>query len=141
MLAGKASLGGEVKTLELRSFILEPLFVPEATPALKLLERFRTSGVHIALVIDEYSSIQGVVTLTDILAAIVGELPAAGQSPKASIVERDDGSWPLTRRMKPKGDQNVRWWSDQVDTCFAILFLTKSTPGIKAPPPPAVTGE
>jgi hypothetical protein len=41
--------------------------------------------------------------------------------------------------MKPKGDQNVRWWSDQVDTCFAILFLTRSTPEIKTPPP-AVTG-
>ena len=41
--------------------------------------------------------------------------------------------------MKPKGDQNVRWWSDQVDTCFAILFLTQSTPEIKTPPP-AITG-
>lgn len=81
------------KSLDLRTFLLEPLFVPEATPALKLLERFRASGVHIALVIDEYSSIQGVVTLTDILAAIVGELPAAGQAPKASMVEREDGSW------------------------------------------------
>jgi hypothetical protein len=50
-----------------------------------------------------------------------------------------DGSWPKTHRMKPKGDQNVRWWSDQVDTCFAILFLTRSTPEIKTPPP-AVTG-
>jgi hypothetical protein len=50
-----------------------------------------------------------------------------------------DGSWPKTHRMKPKGDQNVRWWSDQVDTCFAILFLTKSTPEIKTPPP-AITG-
>ncbi len=54
--------------------------------------------------------------------------------------QRDDGSWPKTHRMKPKGDQNIRWWSDQVDTCFAILFLTKSTPLIKTPPP-AVTGE
>lgn len=53
--------------------------------------------------------------------------------------QRDDGSWPKTHRMKPKGDQNVRWWSDQVDTCFAILFLTKSTPEIKTPPP-TVTG-
>ncbi len=53
--------------------------------------------------------------------------------------QRPDGSWPATHRMKPKGDQNVRWWSDQVDTCFAILFLTKSTPEIKTPPP-AVTG-
>ncbi|MCK6458637.1 MAG: hypothetical protein L6Q95_01925 [Planctomycetes bacterium] len=53
--------------------------------------------------------------------------------------QREDGSWPRTHRMKPKGDQNVRWWSDQVDTCFAILFLTQSTPEIRTPPP-AITG-
>jgi hypothetical protein len=53
--------------------------------------------------------------------------------------QQPDGSWPKTHRMKPKGDQNVRWWSDQVDTCFAILFLTKSTPEIKTPPP-TITG-
>jgi len=54
--------------------------------------------------------------------------------------QRPDGSWPKNPRMKPKGDQNVRWWSDQVDTCFAILFLTKSTPEIKTPPP-TITGD
>ena len=53
--------------------------------------------------------------------------------------QRPDGSWPKNPRMKPKGDQNVRWWSDQVDTCFAILFLTKSTPEIRTPPP-TITG-
>jgi len=54
--------------------------------------------------------------------------------------QRPDGSWPKTQRMRPKGDQNVRWWSDQVDTCFAILFLTRSTPEIRTPPP-AITGD
>jgi len=49
--------------------------------------------------------------------------------------QRPDGSWPKNQRMRPPGDQNVQWWSDQVDTCFAILFLTKSTPEIKTPPP------
>jgi len=54
--------------------------------------------------------------------------------------QRPDGSWPLNQRMRPPGDQNVRWWSDQVDTCFAILFLTKSTPEIRTPPP-VITGD
>jgi len=49
--------------------------------------------------------------------------------------QREDGSWPLTQRMRPPGDQNVRWWSDQVDTAFAILFLSRSTPELKTPPP------
>ena len=53
--------------------------------------------------------------------------------------QRPDGSWPKNQRMRPPGDQNVRWWSDQVDTCFAVLFLTKSTPEIRTPPP-VITG-
>jgi hypothetical protein len=51
------------------------------------------------------------------------------------IDQRPDGSWPKQQRMRPPGDQNVRWWSDQVDTCFALLFLTKSTPEIRTQPP------
>ncbi len=54
--------------------------------------------------------------------------------------QRPNGSWPKRQRMRPKGDQNVRWWSDQVDTAFAILFLTLSTPGVETPPP-VITGE
>jgi len=49
--------------------------------------------------------------------------------------QREDGAWPKTKRMKPKGGQNMRWWSDQVDTCFALLFLTKSTPEVPTQPP------
>ena len=53
--------------------------------------------------------------------------------------QRANGSWPKTQRMRPPGGQNVRWWSDQVDTCFAVLFLARSTPEIKTPPP-TITG-
>jgi hypothetical protein len=49
--------------------------------------------------------------------------------------QKSDGAWPKSPRMRPPNDQNVRWWSDQVDTCFAILFLSRSTPEIKTPPP------
>ena len=41
--------------------------------------------------------------------------------------QRTDGAWPKNQRMKPPGGGNERWWSDQVDTCFAILFLKKAT--------------
>jgi hypothetical protein len=53
--------------------------------------------------------------------------------------QRDDGSWPKHQRMRPPGDQNVQWWSDQVDTAFAILFLSQATPALKTPPP-TITG-
>lgn len=55
--------------------------------------------------------------------------------------QREDGSWPKQQRMRPPGDQNVRWWSDQVDTAFAILFLTRSTPQTKIPPPTITGGD
>ncbi len=55
------------------------------------------------------------------------------------IDQRENGSWPKTQRMKPPGDQNVRWWSDQVDTAFAVLFLCRGTPELDIPPP-TITG-
>ncbi|MEE8106603.1 MAG: hypothetical protein V3T86_13795 [Planctomycetota bacterium] len=55
--------------------------------------------------------------------------------------QREDGSWPRTQRMRPPGNQNVRWWSDQVDTAFAILFLVQSTPILKIPAPVVSGGE
>jgi putative hemolysin len=65
-------------------------------PALKILELFKQSGAHIAMVIDEYGSVIGLVTLRDILEAIVGDLPPIenlNQEPMA--VKREDGSWLL----------------------------------------------
>ncbi len=50
-------------TPDIRASVTRPLFAPEALPVLKLLESFKETGVHIALVTDEYGSIQGVITL------------------------------------------------------------------------------
>jgi putative hemolysin len=61
--------------------------------ALKVLELFKESRTHIALVIDEYGEIQGLLTLNDILEAIVGDLPNVGAVVEAQIVQREDGSW------------------------------------------------
>ena len=49
--------------------------------------------------------------------------------------QRENGSWPKTQRMRPPGGANVRWWSDHVDTAFAILFLSRATPHLKIPAP------
>lgn len=69
-----------------------PLFVPESIPALDLLERFKTSHAHMALVIDEYGGLAGLVTSNDLLEAIVGDIDRPATPP---IVERADGSWLL----------------------------------------------
>ena len=72
-----------------------PLLALETTPALQALERFRRAGEHFAVVVDEYGGTAGVITLQDILEAIVGDLPGAGEPAIRGAVRRDDGSWLL----------------------------------------------
>jgi putative hemolysin len=68
------------------------LSVPDTTPVLKLLEQFKASGQHVAIVIDEYGTVEGLVTVGDILTAIAGALPEAGDD-QEKPVRRADGSW------------------------------------------------
>ncbi|QRN84158.1 HlyC/CorC family transporter [Chloroflexota bacterium] len=77
----------------LRDYILEPIYVPENMPALKALENIQTSGVHLAMVVDEFGGITGMVTDYDILEAIVGEIPEDGADRDYMAVQREDGSW------------------------------------------------
>ena len=81
------------KPMDLRSLIQPPLLVPESMPALKVLELFKTSGTHLALVIDEYGGLLGMVTLFDILKSIVGELPQNAGDLQPQAFQREDGSW------------------------------------------------
>ncbi|MBI5442287.1 MAG: HlyC/CorC family transporter [Deltaproteobacteria bacterium] len=83
-------LAGE--ELDLRASLENPLFVPESMRALHMLELFKNSGTHMALVLDEYGSVQGLVTFYDVLEAIVGDIPTE-EEPEPLIVEREEGSW------------------------------------------------
>jgi len=87
------AMAGE--SLDLESVLLEPLFVPEAMRVLPVLDEFRNESVHIALVVDEYGVIQGLVTVTDILEAIVGDIPSTDQAEEPLAIQREDGSWLL----------------------------------------------
>ena len=81
--------------LDLTTALQRPLYVPESTPGLKVLELFKQSGTQMALVVDEYGIMQGVVTLNDILEEIVGDLPSIDQHEEPQVVQREDGSWLL----------------------------------------------
>lgn len=70
-----------------------PLHVPEGLSIFRLLETFRRSSVHLAVVTNEYGGIEGLVTPTDILKAIAGELPEMGSRDTAGAQRREDGSW------------------------------------------------
>ncbi|MFM2062442.1 MAG: hypothetical protein RLZZ507_2112 [Cyanobacteriota bacterium] len=71
----------------------QPIFVPESTRGLKVLELFKQTITHMALVVDEYGVIQGLVTLNDIMGEIVGDVPAQPGQEEPQAVQREDGSW------------------------------------------------
>lgn len=79
--------------IDLTSSLRQSVFVPESTRALKVLELFKQSGPHLALVVDEYGVIQGLVTLNDILEALVGDIPSTDNTDELEAVQREDGSW------------------------------------------------
>jgi putative hemolysin len=79
--------------IDLRRLTREALFVPDSMPAVQLLESFRSSHKHVALVMDEYGAVEGLVTVTDLLTAIVGELPVDASEAQGAFVSRADGSW------------------------------------------------
>ena len=99
----------EVKTLldnlgqpdpDLFGELRDPLFVSESTHALKLLEIFREEQQSIALVVDEYGDVSGLVTVNDLMGAVIGRIHGASpsgedDSHEPPVVEREDGSWYL----------------------------------------------
>lgn len=67
-----------------------PNVVHEAMTVLAVLETFQRNSVQMAVIVDEYGSLEGIVTQTDLLEAIAGDIPAPGEDP--TVVEREDGS-------------------------------------------------
>ncbi len=81
--------------LDLGAHLRKPLFVPESNPALRMLEMFKQTGTHVALVVDEYGQVEGLVTHHDIMEAIVGEIYSGELPDEREIVRLDDGSYLL----------------------------------------------
>ena len=81
------------KNPNLAAILREPIIVPESKRATEMLELFRSSGVHVALITDEYGSIAGILSLHDIIEAIVGAIPTGTEKREPDIVRREDGSW------------------------------------------------
>ncbi|MCU0539147.1 MAG: hemolysin family protein [Desulfobacterales bacterium] len=81
------------RPIDLRSVLRPALFVPESMPALDVLERFKKKRSRVAIVIDEHGGFQGLVTTSDILEAIVGDIPMPDEAEEADVIRREDGSW------------------------------------------------
>lgn len=82
----------ENKTINLHNCMRKPLLVLETNTAYEILEKFRETKIHYGLVVDEYGSIAGMVTLNDILEALVGDIPDMGDD-EFEIIQRDENSW------------------------------------------------
>jgi putative hemolysin len=77
----------------LKNLLVPPLIAPEAMTAIHLLEQFKKTGRHTAIVSDEFGAVQGMVTLIDVFEAIVGDLPEPGQRDQSGAKRREDGAW------------------------------------------------
>jgi len=92
----KMLLGGKP---DLDSLKVNALFVPDSLTLMDLLEAFKRSYMHTALVVDEYGDIHGLVSLDDVFDAIVGASVAGSLEDTPKIVQREDGSWLVDGRL------------------------------------------
>jgi putative hemolysin len=92
-LFGQAIRRQSLQAIDIEGALDPLLYVPESSSAIDLLEQLKQHHAELAMIVDEYGDIQGMVTLTDVMGALVGEVPdfEGGEHPDA--VRREDGSW------------------------------------------------
>lgn len=98
--------------VKLRDLITRPLIVPASQPGSRLLETFKQTRNHVALATDEFGSIVGLVTLHDVMEAIMGEMPSLDERAEPEARQRPDGSW-------------------LIDAMIGVEPLEKTLPGIR----------
>jgi putative hemolysin len=89
------ALYAEGQPVDLKKHIYPPVFIPATASAAQVLDLFRKTKMHTVMVVDEYGSVTGLITPTDVLEFIVGQLPSIEDASDISvgIVQREDGSW------------------------------------------------
>nr|MBP8133279.1 HlyC/CorC family transporter [Zoogloea sp.] len=92
-LLKKVLPGHGVTVADVESLLHPPLYIPESVSTTQLLANFRRARMQFALAVDEYGEVQGLVTLTDVMSAIVGELSEPAAPEDRDMVQREDGSW------------------------------------------------
>jgi putative hemolysin len=80
---------------DLKTAMVPALFFPDTMPAFKAIEMFKSSRRHMAMVIDEHGGVEGLVTVNDILDALVGDIPSMDEQEEQAVVRREDGSFLL----------------------------------------------
>jgi putative hemolysin len=81
------------QSFDLKAAMVPALYFPDTMPAFKAIEMFKSSRRHMAVVIDEHGGVEGVVTVNDILDALVGDIPSMDEQEEQPVVRREDGSF------------------------------------------------
>ena len=85
--------------LDLKAHVQQPVAIPETMSLLKALAVFKQTSLHMALVVDEFGSLQGAITPLDLLEMIAGDFPEDHDDDETRIIRRDDGSWLIDARL------------------------------------------
>ena len=125
---------GDLNKLELDKIMSKPWFVLETTTLLDQLRAFRSRREHFAFIIDEYGSMQGIVTLEDILEQIVGDIDDEYDVPDTALIKNPDGTYDID------GDTSLRTLNRQLKTGFSdeqastlagfLLYETQEIPKV-----------
>lgn len=128
----KVLAGGK---MDYRSMLTPPLFVHDKLDALKLLEQFKKSNAEFAIVVDEFGTFSGVVTLKDLFEALVGEVTTTHDN-SAEIVQRDDKSWLVDGlisfdeflRYFDLSEENIHKENDFHTLSGFVMYITRHIP-------------
>ena len=124
----------DVKALDFTKLSSKPWFIPESTSLLKQLQMFRYRHEHFALVVDEYGTLMGVVTLEDILEEIVGEISDEFDTTELNSIEEKNGSYLVNGETTLRDLNRLLSWSFPVNKATTvaghIINETRSIPEI-----------
>lgn len=120
---------------DIEKVLRPPLYIPDAMTLTHLLENFRKARTEFALIVDEYGEMQGIVTLSDVLSAIVGKFPSEDSELDLEIVQRNDGSWLVDggitiARLKAMLDININFPGEKANRYntlggFVVFYLER----------------
>jgi putative hemolysin len=115
------------QAIDLEAACTQVLSIHETTTALRLLELFRNAPSHLAVVLDEYGSLEGVVTPSDVLSAVTGQLLESSDA-ATNLVKREDGTWLVDGRVRVADAERALGaydWSGKSYTTVAGLVLDR----------------
>ncbi len=131
-------LAGRTPPRDWKALLRQPLFVPQARGALDVLADMRASRTHLAIVVDEYSGTDGIITIEDLVEEIIGDIEDEhDDAPEELIVPLDGGMWDADARVEleevaEKVDPRLAEVEEAVDTLGGLAFVLAGqvpTPG------------